>query len=207
MLRKYPRTFHLPWSEGATDDDKVMVEVPFEGQRVIVTEKMDGENTSIYKNDLHARSIDGRHHPSRNWVKQFASSFQHELPSWLRICGENMYARHSIAYDELPSYFLGFSVWDEMVCWHWDKTLELFDKLGIVSVPVIYDGLYDEQLIKDLWTDMDNEHHEGYVVRLAAAFDDNQFSVSVGKFVRKNHVQTDDHWMNGPIVPNKLRAV
>jgi len=36
---KYPRTFHLPWSEGATSDDKTLDNVDhFEGKRVIITE-------------------------------------------------------------------------------------------------------------------------------------------------------------------------
>lgn len=36
---------------------------------VVITEKMDGENTTLYRDGLHARSLDSRHHPSRNWVK------------------------------------------------------------------------------------------------------------------------------------------
>jgi len=39
------------------------------GREVVVTEKMDGENTTMYCDNIHARSIDGRHHPSRDWVK------------------------------------------------------------------------------------------------------------------------------------------
>lgn len=43
---KYPRTFHLPWSLGATSDDKVLKNVDhFEGTCVVITEKMDGENS------------------------------------------------------------------------------------------------------------------------------------------------------------------
>ena len=46
---KYPRTYHLPWSEGRTDDDKVLSDdSQFIGKYVVVTEKMDGENTTIY---------------------------------------------------------------------------------------------------------------------------------------------------------------
>ena len=68
---KYPRTPHLPWSPGASQDDVFSLDARhFEGQTVIITEKMDGENTTLYRDYLHARSVDGRHHPSRNWVKQ-----------------------------------------------------------------------------------------------------------------------------------------
>jgi RNA ligase len=94
---KYPRTYHLPWSEGIQDDDRTLESLDaFAGRRVVVTEKMDGENTSLYRDHLHARSLDGRHHPSRNWVKQFWSRLRADIPEGWRICGENLYARHSI---------------------------------------------------------------------------------------------------------------
>lgn len=42
---KYPRTLHLPGSPGMTDDDKVIKSLAgFEGEEVVVTAKMDGEN-------------------------------------------------------------------------------------------------------------------------------------------------------------------
>jgi hypothetical protein len=69
---KYPRTFHLPWSLGATSDDKVVPSVShFEGRQVVVTEKMDGENTTLYRDHIHARSLDSKGGEDRAWVKQF----------------------------------------------------------------------------------------------------------------------------------------
>ena len=45
MKIKYPRTFHLPWSPGATSDDKMLKSIEhFIGKEVVITEKMDGEN-------------------------------------------------------------------------------------------------------------------------------------------------------------------
>lgn len=73
-LVKYPRTHHLPWSENITDDDRIMSSLKeFIGTRVIVTEKMDGENTTMYKDTVHAGSVDSGNHPSRNWVKNFGA--------------------------------------------------------------------------------------------------------------------------------------
>lgn len=46
---KYPRTPHLPWSPGATKDDVRCINTEiFTGKRVVITEKMDGENTTLY---------------------------------------------------------------------------------------------------------------------------------------------------------------
>ncbi len=200
-MKKYPRTYHLPWSEGRTLDDKTLLNVDhFIGKEVVVTEKMDGENTSIYQDYIHARSLDSNNHPSRDWVKAWASTWQFELPDSYRICGENLYAKHSIPYNNLKSYFYGFSVWKDELCLSWKDTIEWFDLLGIVPVPVVYNGIYDQSIIQTLW----NESIEGYVVRLASEFDYIDFDRCVAKFVRKNHVQTDEHWMQTTVVPNKL---
>ena len=206
---KYPRTHHLPWSQGKTEDDRVMEDLSrFIGQRVIVTRKMDGENTSIYGDGLHARSIDGRSHASRDWVKNFWSTIAGDIPQDWRVCGENLYAKHSIAYDDLPSYFMGFSIWNERnECLDWDTTLEYFDMLGITPVPVLYDGIWDEKAIRGLYDDRrDYNMHEGYVVRTASGFAYGDFKRCVAKFVRANHVAPETHhWFAQQIVPNKLK--
>ena len=206
---KYPRTHHLPWSQGKTEDDRVMDDLAqFQGQRVIVTDKMDGENTTWYSDYTHARSIDGRNHPSRAWAKNLWSQVCGDIPEGWRICGENLYARHSIAYTDLATYFMGFSVWnDRNQCLDWDTTQEWFQLLGITSVPVLYDGVWDERRIRGLYDDRrDRETREGYVVRLARGFEYGEFRRSVAKFVRANHVSPESHhWFAQQIVPNKLK--
>lgn len=206
---KYPRTHHLPWSQGINDDDRVIDCLSaFKGQRVIVTVKMDGENTSMYRDYIHARSVDGRSHPSRNWVKSFWSRISADIPEGWRVCGENLFAKHSIAYDDLPSYFMGFSIWDEHNhCRPWDETLEWFELMSITPVPTLYDGIYDENTIKSLWSEAQWGAIEGYVMRTADAIAYSDFKHKVAKFVRKGHVQTAKHWMHGQrIEKNSLAA-
>jgi len=203
---KYPRTFHLPWSESVSSDDKVLQSLgQFEGEEVVVTEKMDGENTTMYRNHIHARSLDSKGGEDRAWVKQFWSSFCRDIPEGWRICGENLWAKHSVAYTQLPSFFLGFSVWDaNNEALSWEETQEWFNILGITSVPTLYQGKWNEKAIRSLWNSSDKESKEGYVVRLARSFRYEEFSTSVGKFVRKGHVQTDKHWRSSVLVPNSL---
>lgn len=205
---KYPRTLHLPWSEGITNDDKVLKSISvFEGTNVVVTEKMDGENTSLYHDSIHARSLDSRNHPSRNWVKNFWATIKHGIPSGWRVCGENLYAKHTIFYEELESYFLGFSLWDENNnCLSWRETLGFFEELGIEPVKVLYEGIFDETKIKSLWDSLKKNNSEGYVVRSAEWFHYSLFDVKVAKFVRKDHVQTDKHWMQSMLIENKLKV-
>ena len=101
---KYPRTFHLPWSPGMNRDDRMMENTDvFEGQQVMICEKLDGENTSEYKDYIHARSLDSDSHPSRNWVKNHWAQHGYEIPEGWRVCGENMFAKHSFLQSTHPS--------------------------------------------------------------------------------------------------------
>jgi hypothetical protein len=207
MKIKYPRTPHCPWSEGRSDDDKVVQNMNhFKNREVVVTVKMDGENSSCYRDAIHARSLDSNHHESRSMVKQiWNGKIRFQIPEGMRICGENLYARHSIAYDNLPSYFLAFSVWDGVNdCMDWDFSVEVFENLGLDYVPVLYRGIYDEDKIKSIWSGNECEGQEGYVIRNAGRFSYEDFNSNVAKFVRKNHVQSDEHWMHQKIIPNKL---
>jgi len=203
MLRKYPRTFHLPWSLGRSDDDKVLSSVEhLVGEQVVITEKMDGENSTLYPTGkTHARSLDSNNHQSRDWLKSFWSERCYILTENMRVCGENLYARHSIGYNNLPSYFMGFSVWDGDTCLNWDDTLMWFTELDLVPVNTIYSGKFDKTMIEQLSI---ADGTEGYVVRLLNSFTYNEFSKSVAKCVRANHVQTDEHWMTKSIIKNGL---
>jgi RNA ligase len=201
---KYPRTPHLPWSPGVSSDDLLLLHsFMFEGKEVIVTEKLDGENTTMYSDHIHARSLDSRHHPSRNWVKAFHGTIAHLIPQGWRICGENMYARHSLAYENLKSYFYVFSIWnDKNSCLSWNETKEWAELLGLETPPILYQGIWNESIITDIHLDLETQ--EGYVVRTKEAFDYSDFQKHVAKWVRKNHVQTDQHWMHAEIIANKL---
>ncbi|MBO1581048.1 RNA ligase family protein [Bacillus sp. XF8] len=209
MKIKYPRTFHLPWSETKTDDDKMLKNLAhFIGKEVIVTEKLDGENCSIYRNAIHARSIDSNDHQSRHWVKMLQATIGYQIPENWRVCEENLFAKHSIFYRELESYFYLFSIWDDNnMCLSWDQTIEWSEKLSLITAPVLYKGMFDEEKIKSCYTKNSflGGEQEGYVVRLVDGFHYNNFKNSVAKFVRENHVQTDEHWLNKKITPNEFK--
>ena len=201
---KYPRTPHLPWSQGVQSDDRIISEIPFIGKNVVVTEKMDGENTTLYRDNLHARSLDSKGGADRDWVKTLWSQIRNDIPQGWRICGENLWARHSVPYSNLKSYFYGFSLWDGNQCLPWGETLEYFDIIGVTPVPILYQGMWDEKTIRNLGETMDFSISEGYVVRLEDSFSYDNFATSVAKFVRKGHVQTSKHWRHSTLVPNHL---
>ena len=162
-------------------------------------------NCTTLAPDLHyARSLDSGSHVSRDWLSQFHSTISYNIPKNYRICGENVYAMHSLFYDNLESYFYAFSVWNGETCLNWDETKEWLSLLGIKHVPVLYDGIYDEKLIKTLWNPLLNA--EGYVIRIADSFEYHAFKDNVAKFVRPNHVTSDTHWKYKPIIKNKLKT-
>ncbi|WP_187645805.1 RNA ligase family protein, partial [Streptomyces sp. TRM49041] len=206
MRTHYPRTPHLPWSPGAARDDVRVADLSgFVGREVVVTEKLDGENTTLYSDGLHARSLDSAHHPSRAWVKGLQGRIAAHLPEGWRVCGENMYARHSLPYEELESYFYGFSVWDELHwCPGWDYTVGLLRGLGIPTPRVLWRGVFDERALRRLRVDTGRQ--EGYVVRTADGFMAGEFGRRVAKWVRPGHVQTGTHWMHAAVTPNGLSA-
>ncbi|MEW2415449.1 RNA ligase family protein [Streptomyces sp. NPDC046866] len=203
MRTPYPRTPHLPWSPGAAADDvRAGSLAGFAGREVVVTEKLDGENTTLYADGLHARSLDSGHHPSRAWVKGLQGRIGSGIPAGRRICGENLYARHSLPYEDLDSWFYGFSVWDADQCLDWDRTVRFLHGLGIPVPRVLWRGVFDERALRRLR--LDTSRQEGYVVRTTAGFARADFGRCVAKWVRGGHVQTDTHWMYAAVVPNGL---
>lgn len=212
---KYPRTFHLPWSLGRTKDDRVMKDVvPLLNRSLVVTEKMDGENTTFYRDYIHARSFDYAGHPSRDRIKSLHASICGEIPYAWRICGENVFAKHSIHYRELESFFLVFSIWDESNnCLSWRDTEEWCKLLGLQTVRVLempYAARAEDlqELCQDAFWRAGNlslNDLEGYVIRPEEEFELKDFSKLVGKYVRKDHVQTSSHWKYEKVVPNGLR--
>jgi hypothetical protein len=204
---KYPRTLHLPFSEGAVKEEKNLETTEmFHGKQIVVTEKLDGENTTMYTDCIHARSLDGDH-PTRHWVKGLQARVGWQIPEGFRICGENVYAKHSIEYSELDSYFYAFSVWNQDICLNYFDGIAFCEELGIFTAPVLYVGLWDEVKVRACYTGVSKIGgvQEGYVVRLADEFKFEDFQTSVAKFVRKNHVQTNKHWAQQVYTVNKLK--
>ena len=204
---KYPRTPHLPFSEGATSDDRILTSDShfYYFKEVVVSIKMDGENTSIYSDgSYHARSIDSSHRDYHSWLLRFIQEWYYLIPENYHICGEYLYAKHSISYDSLPSYFEAFSVWDEDRCLSWGDTEVILKKLGLYHVPILYVGPYDTNKIIKMAQAVVKDGQEGIVVRNQESFLLEDFDKNVAKFVRPNHVQTDKHWSQGVIERNGL---
>ena len=203
---KYPRTYHFPFSPGRSADDKIFndFESYFKNKQVVITEKMDGENTSIYKDMCHARSIDSAHKEYHSWLLNYIRNFQYMLDENERICGEYLFAKHSIYYDSLPSYLMIFSIWNDEHCLSWEDTIKRCKELNLITVPVLYEGIYSKENIDKAIQEVSNHNGEGIVMRLASEYNYNDFNKSIIKYVRANHVQTDEHWSSQIIIKNAV---
>lgn len=206
---KYSRTMHVPWSPGTQSDDRLLPSLDhLFGRECVVTEKLDGENTSLYSDGhSHARSLDSPNHETRNWVRAFHGSIAHEIPTGWRICGENMYAKHSIHYEELETYFYAFSLWDNRnVRLQWDDMVEMLELMGVKVVPVLWRGILTREALAAVEASLDLSKQEGYVIQRTDSFHYDDFGDNVAKWVRPKHVQTSKHWLQQAVVPNKLKG-
>jgi hypothetical protein len=224
---KYKRTFHFPWSPGGTSDDKRISSYALgtiTKSPIVITEKMDGSNTSLEKGGCFARTHSGPPtHPSFDGLKALHAQVKYKIPEGIQLFGEWLFARHSIEYSELPHYFMLFNVriFDgiksngELVS-HWASWEEVemwAQEIGVPTVPVLYKGTAGsdqrlQELIESLMIQPSacGGIREGVVARVLNEFEDDHFDVCVVKCVRSNHVQTSEHWKAQEIVRNKLKT-
>lgn len=198
---KYPRTFHFPFSEGATHDDRIQAD--WESlllHELVITEKLDGENTCLKTTGVYARSHGA---VNRNaWARPIWDIWQRIGGSLgdLHIFGENLYAIHSIEYAHLTHYFYVFAIRHADTWLSWDETAEYAALLDLPLVPTVAKGTFSAQSLQQTIVAQQQQGSrlggdcEGVVVRRAESFDATDFSQAVLKYVRKNHVQTDAHW-------------
>lgn len=187
-LVRFPRTSHVPWSPGATSDDRILADMSsFRGRRIVASVKRDGQNNTVYPTgELHARSPDAPAHADQAMARAEASRWQYDIPADWRVVCESLWRTHSIEYDDLPSFLMGIHVWnDRNVCLGWDETLEWFELLGVHPVETIYDGVFDEDILRSI--SFDRDRMEGWVVRVADPIPYGEYGRLVGKYVREGH--------------------
>lgn len=204
MKTKYPKTYHLDFSPGANSDDKIADNIEnLIGKPIVITEKLDGENTGMTNDGVYARSH--ATFTTSPWSREVRLLHNIKVEGNLEedtfLFGENMEGIHSIEYDNLKSYFYIFGVRDKNIWIPWEQVEEYAYLLDIPTVPVLFKGvLNNEKELMNLINRFMSEGSrlggdiEGVVVRSAGLFHSDDFSENVQKFVRKNHVQTTEHW-------------
>ena len=198
-LYRYPRSIHLPWSPGATDDDKHMLPADLEAFKklpeFIVTEKMDGGNLTFYRDYFHGRSLDSGTHAWDTAAKALWARVRYLIPEGWRISGESLYARRSVAYENLPDVYMVFGAWDEdNNALPWAVVTELAQELNLSVVPTLYRGPSFQEAVTAWEKQRNVETSEGFVVRNPGSFHYDDFQKNLVKWVRADHVRTVADW-------------
>lgn len=204
LFAKYPKTPYWPWSPVVGRDEHVHKSPDaFVGQPVVVTEKLDGGNTLLHDGRAYGRSVaapsDGK------WmamVKKYHAWKVTEPDIYLY--GEDIYGVHSIAYGAVreDKTFYAFALRNKDGDFASFSDLESYARVRLIPVvPVLFRGIFRSlSEIRAFVTHTHNESsvlggdREGVVLRLAGGFSKDEFSSSVCKSVRVDHVQTDEHW-------------
>lgn len=232
---KYPSTRHLPFSHERDDDDTAHQTLDWlTGYPLVISIKMDGGNCMLVKdteNPIRARN--GRHADKDHFdmAKQWywENNLYDEIPAYLQVFGEWLYAKHSIHYGcsceeecddvgpALRDYFQVFGIYDTRYdLWlGWQETMELANEWGLTMAPpatkvwgyVQFDNTHEAwDTLWNLSQEVVDEGHEGIVVRSKHPFHYGQIEQRLGKYVRPGHVKDDEkHWSKRPLVQNELR--
>ncbi len=211
--RKYGRTFHYPFSPGTTSDDRINHAYWDDLSKIetlVHTEKLDGENTCLNQYGVFARSHAApTRHPWANYLKERWEVIKNDLGD-LEIFGENLYAIHSIEYLNIETHFYVFAVRYLDTWLSWEEVKFYAGLLDFQVVPEIAILQPDHQtnfetealdIVSQESAFKSQDVHsqvpctmEGIVSRNTNAYPVLDFKQNVFKYVRKNHVKTDEHW-------------
>jgi ATP-dependent RNA circularization protein (DNA/RNA ligase family) len=219
---KFPSTPHLALL-GDVDirGDKVMSESDrndFLQHKLVIEEKVDGANLGISFDagaNIRAQNRGSYLHlpAASQWIKlntwlgPRTDKLFEQLADRYILFGEWCYAQHSVSYDQLPDWFLGFDIYDKITdrffsCARRD---EMFRKIGISPVPEVARGHFSlSELNKHLsQSRLSSQPAEGLYLR----FDHRDWLAQRAKLVRPAFIQSiEQHWSRSGIKPNRLVA-
>ncbi|MGO9204206.1 MAG: RNA ligase family protein [Limisphaerales bacterium] len=221
---KFPHTPHLLWlGPGAPRDDKVLKPnevAEFLSGELVVEEKVDGANLGISvgaDGGLRAQSrghylTPGKSHAQWGLLWQWLAEHREMLEDGLRggliLFGEWCYARHTVAYDSLPDWFLAFDIFESNSGHFWSvaRRDQWLDGRGIVPVPEVNRGHFQRDQIPALLGRSKIGHvaMEGvYLRRETGGFLRSRAKVVSLAFSQ----QIQEHWSRRSVVPNRLAQV
>ena len=218
----FPSTRHLGvLGDGSVRDDKVMTSAErdaFLRESVIIEEKIDGANLGIsfsaagevlLQNRGHRLSLPttGQWHPLNDWLRWRRDALYADLKEQYILFGEWCYAKHSVVYDALPDWFIGFDVYDKRAARFLSCALRdgFLESLGIACVPCLGRGHYDFASIAALivHSRFGSSQAEGVYLRR----DSGDWLEDRTKLVHPNFLSSiDEHWSRKPLSRNHIQS-
>jgi hypothetical protein len=155
-ILKYPRTPHITGSrlQPGDEDLKSVARETLHGLHIVVEEKLDGSNCAVSFDGLGALVLQSRGHVLsggprerqfdllKRWAGHHRAWLQEHLGTRYIMYGEWLYARHTIAYDHLPHYFMEFDVLNRETgeFLSTGRRHQLLSDGPVTSVPVLAEG-------------------------------------------------------------------
>ncbi|MXW17908.1 MAG: hypothetical protein F4139_11970 [Gemmatimonadetes bacterium] len=201
---KYPRTPYWPYSPTIGRGDTVHPDPErFVGRPVVVTEKLDGSNVLIHRGKVYGRSVTDE--AANKWLAMVKKHHAWKVTEPdVYLYGEDIYGVHSIEYGAVKEMetFYAFALRDGKGDFGSMTALERFAaERSIPVVPVIFRGVFASVAEMRVFLEREQAQRsvlggerEGMVVRNAKGFPAAEFARNVCKSVRRDHVQTDQHW-------------
>lgn len=221
-IRKYPRTPHLEGSRLQPGDEDLS-QIPFDaiqGKHLVIEEKVDGANTAISFRDDGEMLLQSRGHYltggyrerhyelMKQWAVVHRERFHEVLGDRYIMYGEWLYARHRIAYDRLPHFFLEFDILDRTTGRFLDTPARraITSELPVFSVPVLADGFFTSK--EEILSFIGPSHYgpelmEGLYIKVEEG---GEVAARL-KYVRPAFTQwtePESSWLGREIVPNGL---
>lgn len=218
---KFPSTPHLALLGDVTvRGDKVMSESErgeFLRHEIVVEEKVDGANLGISFDSsgnicaqnrgayLHLPSS-GQWKKLSEWLKPRTDALFEQLTDQFILFGEWCYAQHSVIYDRLPDWFLGFDIYDKSNAKFFSchRRNEVFRTIGIIQVPLIKRGYFSLSELNSFLSQsqLSDKPAEGLYLRL----DRSDWLEQRTKLVRPAFIQSvEQHWSRSGVKANRLK--
>ena len=218
---KFPSTPHLATLAGFDiRGDKVLSESErdeFLQHDLVVEEKVDGANLGISfdsEGNIRAQNRGAYIHSPRSgqwkklgdWLTPRTDTLFEHLSDHFILFGDWCYAQHSVFYDLLPDWFLGFDVYDKRFGRFLSSKRrdDLFTEMCVAQVPVLARGHFAYPEVKKFLSTskLSDQRAEGIYLR----FDQDDWLAQRAKMVRPAFIQAvEQHWSRSTIRPNRLR--
>lgn len=218
---KFPSTPHLATLAGVDiRGDKILSESErdeFLLHELVIEEKIDGANLGISfdsEGNIRAQNrgaylhlpVSGQWKKLGDWLAPRTDALFEHLSDHFILFGEWCYAQHSVFYDRLPDWFLGFDIYDKQFgrFFSSERRDALLRKMRIAQVPVVARGQFSYPEIQKLLSTskLSDQPAEGIYLR----FDQGDWLAHRAKLVRPAFIQSmERHWSRSVIKPNWLR--
>jgi len=220
-IHKFPRTRHLV-NLGAASRDDLMVnnktEYFADGQEIQICEKVDGAQMGLSVDENYKIKAQNRSHyvtsqsasqfkPLDKWIYQHQEALYQILDPDHILFGEWLYAKHSIAYNKLPDYFMAYDLFNKVEGKFYNRDIleEKVKGTNIVLVREIFRGkIKKEQDILAMLKMESAYATEGKLEGVYVKIFEGDYVKERSKIVRTDFLSGNEHWTRGNLEPNTV---